>query len=86
MGESSSSSQARSGTSVDLFVVMVLLNFYLYVLIHYYFIGSHLIYFIIIFYCMVLRPPDTDRRPFLGLCMTRASRRWPEVAKAPEEQ
>jgi hypothetical protein len=32
-----SSSQARPGTSTDLFVVMILLNFYLHVLIHYYF-------------------------------------------------
>jgi hypothetical protein len=37
-----------------------------------------LIYFIIIFVCKVLRPPDNDRRPFLGLCMMRASSRWPE--------
>jgi hypothetical protein len=35
--DGSSSSRARSGMSVDLFVVMVLLNFYLHVLIHYYF-------------------------------------------------
>jgi hypothetical protein len=40
-GESSSSSQARSSTSADLFAVMVLLNFYLHVLIHYYFIAFH---------------------------------------------
>jgi hypothetical protein len=36
-GDSSPSSQARSGTSADFFVVMVLLNFYLHILIHYYF-------------------------------------------------
>jgi hypothetical protein len=36
-GDNSSSSQARSGMSADLFVVKVLLNFYLHVLIHYYF-------------------------------------------------
>jgi hypothetical protein len=36
-GDSSSSSQACSDTSVDLFMVMVLLIFYLHVLIHYYF-------------------------------------------------
>jgi hypothetical protein len=36
MGESSSSSQVRLGTSADLFAVMVLLNFYSHVLIHYY--------------------------------------------------
>jgi hypothetical protein len=29
------SSQARSGKSADLFVVMILLNFYLYVIIYY---------------------------------------------------
>jgi hypothetical protein len=36
-GNSSSSSEARSGMSADLFAVMVLLNFYLHVLIRYYF-------------------------------------------------
>jgi hypothetical protein len=36
-GDYSSSSQARPRTSTDLFVVMILLNFYLHVLIHYYF-------------------------------------------------
>jgi hypothetical protein len=35
MSDSSSSSQARSGTFADLLVVMVLLNFYLHVLIYY---------------------------------------------------
>jgi hypothetical protein len=77
-GKSSSSSQACSGTSTNLFVIMVLLNFYLHVLIHYYVIASQLIYFIIVFVCRPLRPPDTNRRNFLGLCMTRASRRWLE--------
>jgi hypothetical protein len=76
--ETSSPSQARSGTSTDLLAVMVLLNFYLHALIHYYFIASHLTYFIIVFVCRALRPPDTDMRPFLGLCMTRDSRRWPK--------
>jgi hypothetical protein len=74
-GESSSSSQVRSGTSTNLFAVIVLLNSYLDVLIHYYFIASHLIYFIVVFVCRALRPPDTDRRPFLGLGMTRANGR-----------
>jgi hypothetical protein len=36
-GNNLSSSQAHSGTSTNLFAVMVLLNFYLHVLIHYYF-------------------------------------------------
>jgi hypothetical protein len=53
-GKSSSSSQARSGTSTDLYAIMVLLNFYLHVSIHYYFIDSHLIYFIVIFVCRAL--------------------------------
>jgi hypothetical protein len=44
-GDSSSSSQARSGTSADLFVIMVLLNFYLRVLIHYYFTASFDIFY-----------------------------------------
>jgi hypothetical protein len=42
--------------SADFFAVMVLLNFYLHVLIHYYFTAS--------FY---LHPLDTDKRPFLRL-------------------
>jgi hypothetical protein len=77
-GESLSSSQVHSGTSAVLFMIMVLHNFYLYVLIHYYFITSHLIYFIIVFVCRALQPPNTDRRPFLGLCTMRANRRWLE--------
>jgi hypothetical protein len=77
-GESSSSSQARSSTSADLFVVLVLHNFYLHVIIHYYFIASHLIYFIVVFICRALRPLDTDKMPFFGLCMMRPSRRWPK--------
>jgi hypothetical protein len=76
-GKSSSSAQARSGMSADLFAVMVLHNFYLLALIHYYFTASHLIYFSIVFVCRALQPLDTDRMPFLGLCMTRANR-WPE--------
>jgi hypothetical protein len=50
-GNSSSSSQARSGTSTDLFAVMVLLNFYLHILIHYYFTAS----FDIFYYCFCLQ-------------------------------
>jgi hypothetical protein len=79
-GESLSSSQTCSGTSTDLFVAMVLLNFYLHVIIYYYFTASHLIYFIIVFVCRAFQPPDTDRRLFLGLCTTRASR-WPECGR-----
>jgi hypothetical protein len=44
-GDSLSSSQAYLGTSADLFAVMVLLNFYLHVLIHYYFIASFDIFY-----------------------------------------
>jgi hypothetical protein len=44
-GDSSSSSQAHSGTSADLFAVMVLLNFYLHVLIHYYCTASFNIFY-----------------------------------------
>jgi hypothetical protein len=44
MGDSSSSSQARLGTSADLFAVMVLLNF-LHVLIYYYFTASFDIFY-----------------------------------------
>jgi hypothetical protein len=50
----------------------------------------HLIYFIIVFVCRALRPPDIDRRPFLRLWTTRSSSRWWERAaggpqEAPEE-
>jgi hypothetical protein len=38
-------SQARLGTSADLFVVMVLLNFYLHVLIYYFFTASFDIFY-----------------------------------------
>jgi hypothetical protein len=44
-GDSSSSSQACSSTSTDLFAVMVLLNFYLHVIIHYYFTASFDIFY-----------------------------------------
>jgi hypothetical protein len=49
-GDISSSSQARSGTSTDLFAVIVLLNFYLPVLVHYYFTDS----FDIFYHCFCL--------------------------------
>jgi hypothetical protein len=65
-GDGSSSSQARSGMSANLFVVMVLLNFYLHVLIHYSLL-LHLIYFIVILFAGHFGPPDTDRRPLLRL-------------------
>jgi hypothetical protein len=73
-GKSSSSSQARSVTFADLFAVMVLLNFYLHVLIHYYFTASHLIYFIVIFVFRALRPLDTDRRLSWGFAQRRPTR------------
>jgi hypothetical protein len=44
-GYDSSSSQACSSTFADLLVVMVLLNFYLHVLIHYYFTASFDIFY-----------------------------------------
>jgi hypothetical protein len=40
-----SSSQACSGTFADLFAVIVLLNFYLHILIHYFFIASFDIFY-----------------------------------------
>jgi hypothetical protein len=40
-----------------------------------------LIYFIIVFVCRALRPPNPDRRPFLGLCTTRVNRRWAECGR-----
>jgi hypothetical protein len=65
-GESSSSSQARSGTSADLFAVIILLNFYLHIPIHYYFTASHLIYFIVVFY---LQGTSASRHPTGGLSL-----------------
>jgi hypothetical protein len=65
-GKSFSSSQARFGTSADLFVAMVLLNFYLHVLIHYYFIASH---FDIFYHCFCLQGTLASRHQqeaFLG--------------------
>jgi hypothetical protein len=44
-GNNSSSSQVRSDMSTDLFVITILLNFYLYVLIHYYFTVSFDIFY-----------------------------------------
>jgi hypothetical protein len=44
-GDNLSSSQARPGISADLFAIMVLLNFYLHVLIHYYFSASFDIFY-----------------------------------------
>jgi hypothetical protein len=49
-GDRSSSSQARSGMFAGLFAVMVLLNFYLHVPIHYYFIAL----FDIMYHCFCL--------------------------------
>jgi hypothetical protein len=56
-GDSLSSSQSRSGTFVDLFAVMVLLNFYLDVLTHYYFTTS----FDIFYCCFCLQGTSTSR-------------------------
>jgi hypothetical protein len=50
-GDSLLSSQTRSDKSTNLFAVMVLLNFYLYVLIHYYFTAS----FDIFYHCFCLQ-------------------------------
>jgi hypothetical protein len=64
-GDSSSSSQARSSTSTNLFAVMVLLNFYLHVLIHYYFTAS----FDIFYHCFCLHGSSASQHrqeAFLG--------------------
>jgi hypothetical protein len=49
--DDSSSSQACSGTTADLFAILVLLNFYLHVLIHYFFTTS----FDIFYHCFCLQ-------------------------------
>jgi hypothetical protein len=87
-GESSSSSQASSGTSADLYAVMILLNFYLHVLIHYYFIASHLIYFIIVF-CWQGNSASRHRwKAFLGALHDEGQQEmattWPRWLKVPE--
>jgi hypothetical protein len=56
-GDRLSSSQVVSGTSADLFVVMVLLTFYLHVLIHYYLTAS----FDIFYRCFYLLGTSTSR-------------------------
>jgi hypothetical protein len=56
MGDNSSS-QACSGTSTNLFAVMVLLNFYLHVLIHYFFTTP----FDIFYYCFCLQSTSASR-------------------------
>jgi fatty acid desaturase len=65
-GNNSSSSQARSGMSADLFAVIVYLIF-IYMSLFIITLLLHLIYFIITFVCRALRSPDTGRRPFLRL-------------------
>jgi hypothetical protein len=91
-GDSSSSSQARSDTCTDLFAVMVLLNFYLHIPIHYYFTAS----FDIFYCCFCLQ--DTSafqhrQEAFLQALNDEGQQRmagaWPEVGAAqletPEE-
>jgi hypothetical protein len=66
MGDSLSSSQAWSGTSADLFAVMVLHKFF-YTSSFIINLLLYLIYFVIVFVCRTLWHPNTDRRPFLKL-------------------
>jgi hypothetical protein len=56
-GDSSSSSQACSSTFADLFAIIVLLNFYLHVLIHYYFTAL----FDIFYHCFYLQDTSASR-------------------------
>jgi hypothetical protein len=65
--------------STDLFAVIVLPNFYLHVLIHYYFIASYLIYFIIVFVCSAFLGAldDEGQLEMVGA--------WPEVPETPKE-
>jgi hypothetical protein len=91
-GDSSSSPQARSGTSADLFAIMVLLNFYLHVIIHYYFIGSSDIFY----RCICLHGTSTSQHrheAFLEVLNDKGQQQmagaWPELEatlqEAPEE-
>jgi hypothetical protein len=45
----------------------------------------HLIYFITVFVCRALRPPDNDKRSFLRLWTTRANSRWPELRETQQQ-
>jgi hypothetical protein len=79
-GDSSSSSQARSGTSTDMFVVMILLNFYLHILIHYYFTTS----FDIFYHCFCLQGTSTSRHQqeaFLGALLDEGEQQMVRAAQ-----
>jgi hypothetical protein len=85
-GHNLSSSEAPSGTSADLFAVMVLLNFYLYVLIHYYFTTS----FDIFYLCFCLHGTSASRHrqeAFLEALNDGGQQQMAEVAQqeAPKE-
>jgi hypothetical protein len=90
-GNNLSSSQAHSGTSTNLFAVMVLLNFYLHVLIHYYFTAS----FDIFYHCFCLQDTSSSRHrqeAFLEALndegqqqMTGAWSEWSEFGAAQQE-
>jgi hypothetical protein len=90
-GDSSSTSQARSGTSADLFAVMILLNFYLHVLIHYYFTTSFDIFYC--YFCLQGTSAFRHRQmAFLEALnnegqqqMAGAWPAWPEVGAAQQE-
>jgi fatty acid desaturase len=62
-GDSSSSSQAQSATSADLFAVIVLFNFYLHILIYYEFTAS----FDIFYPCFCLRDTSASRQRWEAL-------------------
>jgi hypothetical protein len=84
-GDSLSSSQARLGTFTDSFAVMVLLNFYLHVPIHYYFTAS----FDIFYRCFYLHDTSASRHQYEAFLealndegQQPMARAWPELGVA----
>jgi hypothetical protein len=87
-GDSSSSSQAHSGMSTDLFSVMVLLHFYLHVLIHYYFTSSFDIFYH--YFCLQDTSASQHRQEAFIEALNDAGQQemdgaWPEDGAAQQE-
>jgi hypothetical protein len=87
-GDNSSSSQARSGMSADLFAVIVLFNFYLHILIHYYCTAS----FDIFYHCFYLSGTSASRHRQEALLeafhdegQQQMAGAWPEDGSAQQE-
>jgi hypothetical protein len=90
-GDNLSSSQAHSGTSADLFAIMVLLNFYLHIIIYYYFTALFDIFYH--YFCLQSTSASQHRQEaFLEALndegqqqMAGAWLAWPDVGSAQQE-